>query len=214
MKYDNSKLSSTKLSGRVNVVESVDFITWQPSTWPEPNENFLLFLPNIERIFRETILDEIGNVISDAKKVNGGLFQRGHVIALALFCAIDTLSSYAYINKEGNICSQCNRGEKIGPRYKKYIEDFFPDDYKPYSDKLYGFYRNASVHSWNFFKVGIYPEDEPIKADDTTMSFGLLNFYNALEVSFGNFIKKLKQDVELQNNCCSRYEELRLSAVK
>jgi len=213
MKYEDSKLNSTELSGSLYTGKSPMFITWKPSTWPKPDEDFSLFLPNIENIFRETILDEIRNVISDAMKANGSLSQRGHVVALVLFCAVDTLSSYAYVSKENNICVQCNKGGKIGPRYKKYIEDFFPDDYKPHSDKLYGFYRNASVHSWNFFKVGIYPDHEPIKADDTTMSFGLLNFYDALEVSFKNFIKKLKQDVELQSNCRSRYEELRESAI-
>jgi hypothetical protein len=211
MKYEDSKPNKNKIDNGLSVEKT--FITWQPSTWPESGENFLLLIPYIELIFKETILYEIGNVISDAKGINGNINHRGHVIALALFCAVDTISSYSYNKIEGNICDKCKKPEKIGPRYMKYIEEFFPECYKPYSSELYGFYRNASVHSWNFFKVGIYPNSEPIKRENNSISFGLLNFYDALGLSVNNFIDKLKLDIKLQKSCRSRYEELRSSAV-
>lgn len=71
---------------------NAEFLPWQPSTWPEPDPDFSKFLPVLAHIFKETLIDEIGNVINDATKVNGDLQHRGHVVALALFCAVDAIA--------------------------------------------------------------------------------------------------------------------------
>lgn len=105
--------------------QSAPFLPWQPTSWPAPNPDFQLFSADLEVILRETILVEIRNVIADAKQVNGGLEHRGHVIALSLLCAVDTLSSYAFEDVGIQMCEKCGRGDKIGPRYQKYIESFF-----------------------------------------------------------------------------------------
>ena len=73
------------------------FVAWQPSTWPvapaSVNEDFICTL---KRIFEESILGEISNVIDDALTANGDLQHRGHVVAISLMCALDAISSYGY----------------------------------------------------------------------------------------------------------------------
>lgn len=187
------------------------FLPWQPSTWPEPDPDPLSFWVDLELIFEETILLEIENVISDAQKCNGGVEHRGHVIALAILCAIDTLSSYAYV-KEKDICSVCDRGDSVGPRYKKYIEDFFPDNYKPFATQIYKLFRNSVVHSWNFFEVALTPWSENVELRDGNLCIGLLSLFSALESSVKNFANKFETDPHLQENARSRYENLRQTA--
>jgi hypothetical protein len=40
----------------------------------------------VKKIFEESILGEIANVVSDATKCNGYLQYRGHVVAISLMC--------------------------------------------------------------------------------------------------------------------------------
>ncbi len=126
------------------------FIAWQPSTWPSApsvvDERFILAL---KRIFEDSILSEIANVISDAEKCNGDLQHRGHVVAISLMCALDAISSYGYRGR---------RGEHI----RKFISRHFPPPYQPFGIDIYKLYRNSLVHSWNLFKATIYPGREPI----------------------------------------------------
>lgn len=186
---------------------------WQPSTWPDPPVTFDSdFCSNLERIINETILDEIQNVIMDAQASDEGLAHRGHVVALAMFCAIDALSSYAFkITKEA--CRTCNRADGVGPRYKRFIAEFFPEEYKPYAEDIYKLYRNSMVHSWNLFKVGILPGDEQIYKTDGTIAFGIISFFKALNKASNDFFLALSFDSALQRASIARYKELKASAL-
>ncbi|HEY6388333.1 MAG TPA: hypothetical protein VIX91_21850 [Candidatus Acidoferrum sp.] len=42
------------------------------------------------------MLGEISNVLEDIRKSNGVLQHRGHVVAIALMCALDAVASYGY----------------------------------------------------------------------------------------------------------------------
>jgi hypothetical protein len=75
------------------------FAAWQPSTWPaasasSPDE----FVEVLKRIFEESILGEVRNVIEDITKSNGTLAFRGHVVAIAMMCALDAISAYGYLH--------------------------------------------------------------------------------------------------------------------
>ena len=175
-------------------------MAWQPSTWPELVLDVDLFVETLGTIFGDSLVSEIKNVIADALEVNGDLQHRGHVVALALFCAVDTLASYAFKGK-------------VGYRYVKYIEVFFPSDYRPHARGLYKTYRNSLVHSWNLFEVGITPGHEPIRAHGNSLQLGLLNFFDALEESVRNFLGRLKSDNDLMITCQERYTALRKKAA-
>lgn len=176
------------------------FIAWQPSTWPTApgaaDEAFILIL---KRIFEESILSEIANVISDAEKCNGDLQHRGRVVAIALLCAMDALSSYGY-------------GAKNGKQIPAFVRAHFPDEYRPHAQALLKLYRHAMVHSWNLFRVSISPGQENISEAGGTLSFGLLNFFGALTFAAADFLERLAVDPNLQRNTLIRYRKLRNSA--
>ena len=177
-----------------------NFIPWQPSTWPGITAYNLEFSLTLNRIIKETMLDEISNVISDANKVNGGLTHRGHVIILAMLCAVDSIASYAFTGSVGN-------------RYGNFIKYYFPSNYKPFAEDIYKLYRNSSVHSWNLFEVAITPGDEPININGNSLSFGLINFFDALIIAVNNYLADLKSNKILQNISLNRYSKLKNSAI-
>lgn len=197
MKYPNS----------LNLNNS--FIPWQPSTWPEPPEIFNdEFKQVLERIFRESLLNEIENVINDAPTLE----HRGHVIALSILCAIDALSSYAFNDLRAEKCQNCGRSDRVGPRYKKYVEEFFSEDYKPYAEKIYKLYRNSITHSWNLFQAAMLPGNEQIREKIGVIVLGLKNFFQALNSSLDIFLDRLKCDKRLQKSALARYKWLKQSA--
>jgi hypothetical protein len=115
-------------------------------------------------------------------------------------CAVDSVAAYAF---DGG----------VGSRYTKFIATFFPSDYQPFADSIYKLFRNSSVHSWNLFEVGIWPRNEPIIEGNGSISFGLLNFSQALKQAVGNFLSTLPKDTNLQINSLSRYSGLKASAI-
>lgn len=190
-----------------------DFLPWQPSTWPPAPSAFQEdFQRVIERIVGETIIEEIGNVVDDICKSNGDLRHRGHVVAIAMLCAVDTLSSYAFDNLDAEMCQSCKRGDKVGPRYERFVETFFPDEYRALGESVYSLYRNAMVHSWNLFQVTIYPDGEVPRRNREGISFGLLNFFKALQSAASAFLKDLSRDANLQASTLKRYRSLKESA--
>jgi len=194
-------------------VSGLEFIPWQPSTWPDPPDTYDSgFNKNLERIFKETILEEIKNVISDAQGHGQGLVHRGHVVAIAILCAIDAISSYAF-QKSQAVCPTCGRGDRIAHRYKSFIAAYFPRDYRSFSEDIYNLYRNSMVHSWNLFKVSIRPGNQKITLKDGVLSFGLLNFFTALKNATNNFLLDLAEDPKLQTASLLRYRELKNSAL-
>lgn len=197
---------------------NTNFTPWQPSSWPkvprEYNDNFGKILKSI---FIESLVLEIKNIISDMPKTKDGIpniEHRGHVLVLSILCAIDTLSSYAFYNTDIERCSQCGRGDSISIRYQKYIDNFFPKEYKLFSKKIYKLYRNPITHSWNLFKATMLPGNDGIKEINGVVILGLLNFFNALEYSINSFIKKLKEDKNLQKSALLRYDELQSSVLQ
>jgi hypothetical protein len=175
-----------------------EFIPWQPSTWPKTPDKYNREFQNIlETIFKKTLILEIRNVINDAPTIE----HRGHVITLSILCAIDALSSYA-----------CSDLEKVGLRYKKYIKNFFPKDYKPYAKDIYDLHRNSMVHNWNLFEATILPGDEKVQKINGVVVISLENLFQALNTSINNFLKKLTQDQKLQELVLTQYKELKSKA--
>lgn len=211
--YRNSnKLKTAAVSGSVDIPSpisgainlgsvEVSFTPWQPSTWPKTPKSFDQdFLDVLKTIFNETIIAEIENVLGDIKKSNStGLEHRGHVIAIVLLCAIDAIASYAYLGG-------------VGKRYKKFIQNHFPADYRPFAERIYKLHRNSFVHSWNLFEAGVLPGNEDIKVENGTINFGLLNLFDALKAGLNDFLIKIKTDGSLQKTALKRYKELRKTA--
>ncbi len=173
------------------------FVPWQPSTWPQPPQSGWdpAFAKVIERIFQEAIIDELDGVVGDAQHRNGSLAHRGYVIGLGLLCAVDALASYAYPGK-------------VGKRYKKFVEKHFPSNYAAHAGAIYELHRCNLVHSWHLFEASITAGNESVRMDGAGVTFGLLNFLDALKAAFGDFMKRLSLDTALQGNVLKRYKEL------
>lgn len=175
------------------------FYAWQPSTWPTPPKTVDEdFIRTLKRIFEDSILIEISNVVSDAEKSAEGLQHRGHVVAIALLCALDAISSYGY-------------GRRNGKQTPDFIVAHFPADFHPHAAQLRKLYRNAMIHSWNLFEASISPGREPI-TNNGAISFGLMTFFDALVQGTQDFLEKLEYEANLQKKTLERYEELRGSA--
>jgi len=157
------------------------------------NERFIFTL---KRIFEDSILAEISNVIEDAHKSVGGLHNRGHVLAIAMFSALDAIAAYGY------------RGQNV----RKFVEAHFPPDYHPHATQVYRLYRNSMIHSWNLFEASIYPDDSKIRQEGTTLAFGLLNFFSALVGATGDFLEELANNPDLQGNTLRRYKQSKQTA--
>ena len=173
------------------------FAAWQPSTWPAasasaPGE----FIEVLKRVFEESILGEVRNVIEDVTKSNGTLAFRGHVVAISMMCALDAISSYGY------------RGLKNG----KFIAAHFPVEYRPYADQIYNLFRSSMVHSWNLFAASLYADNSPIRLEKGTLAFGLHNFFDALVAGTEDFLNCLPAGGDLLTNSINRYEKLRATA--
>ena len=173
------------------------FVAWQPSTWPATpaavNEDFI---NTLKRIFEESILGEISNVLTDAQKANGGLDNRGHVLAISMMCALDAIASYGHRRHH----------------FADFISAHFPGEYSKHAGAFYKLYRNSLVHSWNLFGASIYPDGSTVREEGGTLAFGLLNFFDALKAGVEEFLETLATDATLQKNTLARYEELRVSA--
>ena len=173
------------------------FKAWQPSTWPIPPTKYdNEFNQTMRIIFEDSLLSEIKNVVNDAPTLE----HRGHVIALSILCAIDAVSSYAF------------KSDKVGLRYKAYIKQFFPVEYKPYATEIYQLYRNSITHSWNLFQVGMLPDNTPIQKVNGNIILGLYHLLNALEISIYSFLDELQTNNSLQKATLYRYTKLKQKA--
>jgi hypothetical protein len=189
--------SAPPITGAYIPVAAPRFLAWQPSTWPQtPTTVDEKFVYTLKHIFEESILAEIKNVISDAQK---NLQHRGHVVAIALFCALDATSSYGY-------------GARCGNQIPAFVRAHFTTEYHPYADHLLKLYRHAMIHSWNLFEVAILPGNERITGASGILEFGLLHFFEALVDGVHHFLECLEVDVGLQAMTLARYEALRKSA--
>lgn len=139
---------------------------------------------------------KIDNVIGDASE---RLEHRGHVVAIALLCALDAISSYGY-------------GAQNGRQIPDFVRNHFPSEYKNYGGKLLKLYRHAMVHSWNLFQASILPGNEAVTFKGNTLCFGLLNLRTALWQAVEDFLTKLAASEKLQKKTLSRYRSLARSA--
>ena len=181
----------------VGVTNPFLFRAWQPSTWPDAatlgdNE----FIEVLKRIFEESILGEVRNVIEDIRKSNGTLAFRGHVVGIALMCALDAISSYGYRSMHNG----------------KFIATHFPNAYKPFSDRIYKAFRVSLVHNWNLFEASIYADDSTIRIEGGTLAFGLHNFFDALVAGTEDYLNSLPSGGDILTNTRNQYQKLRTSA--
>jgi hypothetical protein len=192
-------VASAPASGFSSLVDIVQFVPWQPSAWPEAPLDHHEFAMVLKRIFELSMLMEINNVIDDAARHNGSLEHRGHVVAISLLCALDAISSYGY-------------GKENGKQIPPFIRAHFPYEYRPFATVVLKLYRHAVVHSWNLFEVAITPGNEGISSSGGVISFGLLNFFDALKHATESFLEHLSHDAKLQTKARARYNALRRSA--
>jgi hypothetical protein len=202
MKYKLSfspkvNVSAPPVTGAIVAAAPPAFFAWQPSTWratpPAVDEAFIYAL---KRIFEESILGEINNVIADVHKSNGDINNRGHVLAISMMCALDAIASYGYRKHH----------------FADFIVAHFPADYHAHAVQIFELYRNSLIHSWNLFEVSIYPDNSGVRIENGNLAFGLLNFFDALVQATGEFLERLQADAVLQKNTLARYDKLKRSA--
>jgi len=173
------------------------FAAWQPSMWPAtPTAVDDKFVFTLKCIFEESMLGEISNVIADIQKSNGDLQHRGHVVAVALVCALEAIASYGY------------RGHHM----MHFIKAHFRPDYHAHANRIYKIYRCSLVHSWNLFEASISPDNTKIKLDGNSLTLGLLDLFECLVAATEDFLEKLTYDVALQKNTLKKYKKLRSAA--
>ena len=190
---------TSQVSGSVHL-GTPEFLAWQPSTWPpHPYRWDPCFVEILRKIFYESILVEIKNIIEDAQERNGSLEHRGHVVGLAILCALDAISSYGY-------------GAKSGDQIPDFIKAYFPSEYHPHASTIKKIYRNCLVHSWNLFGVALTPGNDPISNNHGILSIGILNLNEALVLSTNRFLMELETDTVLQSMALNRYLSLRNTA--
>ncbi len=195
-----SPLVSMPVSGaNVSAAGLIQFVPWQPSAWPQAPADDHDFVLVLKRIFELSMFLEISNVIEDATARTGALEHRGHVIAIALFCALDAISSYGY-------------GALSGRQIPAFIREHLPVPYRQHAGALLKAYRHAIVHSWNLFSVAITPGNEPISTSRGVISFGLLDLFSALTEATEDFLERLRLQPALMHSARSRYNSLRRSA--
>jgi hypothetical protein len=192
-------VSSPSITGAlVQPVAAAHFVAWQPSSWPPvPTAVDEKFVFTLKRIFEESILGEIENVMADVVKAHGDLEHRGHVIAIALMCALTAISSSGY----------------RGPHAAKFIRRHFRADFRPHADDIYVLYRNGFMHDWNLLKASIFPDDTRVKREGGVLSFGLLDFSRVLVDATQDFLESLESDAALQRNALKRYKDLQEAAT-
>lgn len=198
MKYKNQPAASLSVPSVTGAMVGTNFVAWQPSSWPHAPKQFNQdFLDTLKKVFQETMLDELRNVVQDIQSANAPspfpLEHRGHVVAVAYMCALDAISSYGYKNRH----------------VKKFVRNHFPDDYKPYANRIYPEYRLSLVHAWNLFgEAALLPGNEPVEEQDGVLQLGILNFMDAFEEAVADFLSKLKTDRKLQARALHRYKEV------
>jgi hypothetical protein len=208
MKYPTQLSTSVNASTGAHAVRIVSAKTtifaWLPSTWPPaPHAVDKRFVITLKSIFDDSMLLEINNVIEDAQARNGGLQHRGHVVAIALMCALDAISAYGY------------RGVgawKKGAHIEAFIGNHFSPEYHPYASEICRLYRNALIHGWNLFEATLHSGNERINRTNGILSFGLLEFFVSLQAATDDFLANLLGNPSLEKNTLARYRRLRASA--
>jgi hypothetical protein len=176
------------------------FLPWQPSTWPDLSAATEAdFISVMDRIIRETIVDEIENVIEDSISLNGSIAHRGHVIVLAIMCAFDAIAGYGYHGR--------NR-----QRFIDFVTAHSPAELSPHAEVIYDMYRCAMVHDWSLAQVQITPLDEPLHINAQRKSVGIRTLFRILKATAEHFVASLSSSPHLLENARTRYENFRARA--
>lgn len=193
-----SQTSAISVSGANAVNDADTFQPRLPSTWPVSAESPDASVVEVwKELFQQGILAEIDNVIGDAMTVNRSLSGRGHVVALAMMCALDSLSQFAY------------QGVQQHVRIAGFIERFFPPEFHPLRADINDHYRNCLIHEWFMTAVAFEPLNEPLRREGNgTISMGLLTFRKALHVAVDRFIEELRGDQEARQTAARRYRSI------
>ncbi len=186
-------------SGAFAITPNSGTFAWLPSTWPPaPVPIDSAFVDTLANIFRAGMLEEIQNVIDDAFASGGSLEHRGHVVAVAMMCALDSLSCFA------------SKAKKQKVRIANFVQNFFPMEFHEFAEDIYLGFRNGLVHEWFLTRVVFLPDEEPITREDgKPVSMGLLTFQRGLEQSVSGFVDTLRSDPFLCRIASARYESLR-----
>lgn len=197
--------SSWAASGAYTGVEPLLFSAWLPSSWPiTPTVVTPTFVETLHTVFHEGMLDEIRNVIDDAIARNGSLEHRGHVLAIAIMCAIDSVAAFT---------SQDMTKGAQQRRFTAFIGTYVAE-IAPYADDLYGADRNSLIHSWFLFRVAMSPDDQPISREPSGgVSVGLLTLHAALLEGVSRYLTSLASNPSLGEAALAQYDQLRSSAV-
>jgi hypothetical protein len=213
MKYDDKAIFSAatpEVTASIIPGPEGHWVAWQPSTWPSsPDAVDPTFISTLKKIFHESMFDEIQNVITDAdaqpgKASHDALEHRGHVVAIALFCALDAISAFGFRGAE----KKWGRREHI----VKFVRKYFRDDYKPYALDIRDLYRNCMIHGWNLFGPSLSPRNAPPSSTAGTPSFGLLHFFDALRAATERFLTDLASNKDIQKMALERYRALKKTA--
>jgi hypothetical protein len=190
-----STVSPIGVSGAMIQAPAI-FYPQLPSTWPPvPINPTAEFVAVWDALFNRGMLMEIDNVYNDVADRNAGsLSGRGHVLALAMMCALDSLSQFAFV------------GERQHVRIAGFIEEYFPQEFRSIAAEINDHYRNGLVHEWFMTAVAFEPEDEPIRREQNgSIVMGLRTFKNGLDAAVIEFLAKLRIDDELRRTAAIRY---------
>jgi hypothetical protein len=202
---DNLSPGATGYAVQSDIVSGI--VPWQPATWPNYSVWNSSLIDVLKTIIQESLFEEIDNVIADAMATVGNLQRRGHVVAIGLMCALDSIAAYGYGR---TYTSTKNRnGVENKFRVRDFIKNHFPPAYHPFANYLYERPRHDLIHKWNLFSASMTPGDDPIDSVDGVPRFGLLNFRDALKTGTLNFLSELEKNPELQRQTLQRYQELK-----
>jgi hypothetical protein len=92
-----------------------------------------------------------------------------------------------------------------GDRFKKFVEAYFPEQYKPLSSKLWDF-RNALVHAFNPgpFVISHHQSELHFTTKDGQIVINAEEFYAALVTATQEYFKALNASEEMQRSFLTR----------
>jgi hypothetical protein len=114
-------------------------------------------------------------------------------------CAIEALSGYRYGSKAG-----------AAKRFKAFVDEYFPDEYKPHLDRLWRFRRHI-VHSFSPPGFSLTHNNPAVHFTiDPVTTFPILNaenFSEALIAAANTYFDQLRGDPELQRLMIERLDD-------
>jgi hypothetical protein len=179
----------------------------QTDTWPKYNklceEEDEIIVEFIKEIYCNGVFAEIERLMNSNEfpKCSG----IGHIVLIAICSVIDSLSAYA------------NANDGVGVRYKGFIKNYFPEEYRGSEEGIYDVFRCDGVHGWNLHRSMISGERNDrnhLNNKEGILYLSLYDFFDDLQDAFNNYLNQLVKDKELINNLLNRYKEIRVVVDK